>query len=120
MEDTPFDRPVTTPEEPFIEATSVRLEIQVPPDASFVRLIVAFTQTGELPTIADIGLTVTVRVTKQPFVVVYVMVTEPAPTPDTPPPVPTLAIVLSELDQVPPGVPLLNVVACPLHILRSG
>ena len=102
-------------------ATEVVAEDHVPPEIEAVKVVVPLEQMEVVPVIvAAVGAAVTVTVLvavafEQPPVpeIVYVIVAVPAATPVITPLASILAIVISELDQVPPLTLELKVVVDP-------
>jgi hypothetical protein len=93
-------------------AMDVLLLVQVPPPAS-LKVLVRPTQTLKVPEMAEgAGLTVIAVVARQPVPNVYVIVKDPAATPDTmPDDEPTVARVVVLLAHVPPPASLRVAVA---------
>jgi len=109
----PAATPVTVPPVEIV-AIPVLLLLHVPPAVASVRVELAPTHACRVPPIAaGIGSTVNVAKALQPSEEVYVIVTVPAETPVTVPPVLTVAVAELLLLQLPPVVASLSVVLLP-------
>jgi hypothetical protein len=114
--DTPSSTPVTTPPETVALPMS---ELLHDPEPAAVNVTVDPSHTLVGPVIAGAAaLTATVLMLRQPVPNAYVMFVEPTDTPPTIPVVlPTDAIALLALLQVPPLTLLLSVIVVPIHTL---
>ncbi len=112
---TPVAIPVVEP----MVATPRLLLLHVPPGVGSPKAVVSPTHTLSVPVIGNgNGLTVTVAVIIHPVGIVYVIIAVPADTPVTMPlEVPTVAIAVFPLLQVPLGVTSLRLVVKPTHML---
>jgi hypothetical protein len=114
----PTVTPVTIPVDEPMVATDVLLLLHVPPPVALDNVVVAPTQTDNVPVIAAGNeFTVTTLVAAHPVTgSVYDIVDVPAVIPETTPvPEPTVATVIVVLLHVPPLVALLNDVVDPAH-----
>lgn len=115
----PAETPVTIPVDPMV-AIEVLVLVHVPPPVLFVSVVVDPAHTLAVPPIAaGDEFTNTVRVSASephPFVTVYVIIDDPAPTPVTiPVPDPIVATDGEPLVHTPPVTELVSVVVCPVQ-----
>jgi hypothetical protein len=111
----PADTPVTTPDAGSIVSIEAQALLQPPPAGVLLNVVVSPTHTPNEPEMADgSGFTVMPAVMIQPVGSVYVIVAVPPLTPLATPLVePMVATDVLLLLQVPPAVPLINVVVVP-------
>lgn len=110
----PLVTPVTIPVDVPIVATAVLELDHTPPDVVLVRVVLSLAQIRSVPPIAAGNeFTVTVTALTHPLDKLYEIVAVPAATPLTTPFVPTVAVAVLLLLQVPPVDAVLNVVVLP-------
>lgn len=118
MVSTPVDTPVTMPDEDPTVAMDGVLLVHTPPDIAFANVIDAATHTALGPVIAgspDITVIILLDVSApQLLVMMYKIVSGPAVTPVTTPPVDTVEFPVT-LSHVPPVLSFVNVILEPTH-----
>ena len=117
----PAVSPLTIPDDDPIVATAGLLLLHQPPDVASVSVVLVPVQIFVMPDIDAGGVTTsTVCVARQaPELYEYDMVTIPVPTPVTTPDVPTVALDVLLLLQVPPVVESPRDVVDPTHTVST-